>query len=69
VIASSDILPLDKVYPLWDAILTSPTSLPLFIAVAILRELRSTLLPLDFNACVSVTRIQLQIQFRSVFCS
>jgi TBC domain-containing protein kinase-like protein len=45
-------MPLEKVYQLWDSLLPAPPTFPLFVAVAILRELRSLLLPLDFNACI-----------------
>ena len=48
----SHLLPLDKLYTLWDSLLAGSPSLPFFVALAILREMRSTLLPLDFNASI-----------------
>eukprot|EP00026_Physarum_polycephalum_P002277 Phypoly_transcript_02283.p1 GENE.Phypoly_transcript_02283~~Phypoly_transcript_02283.p1 ORF type:complete len:920 (+),score=171.63 Phypoly_transcript_02283:56-2815(+) len=46
------IFPLDRVYPLWDALLQGPSPLPLFIAAAIIIQLRTLLLTLDFNNAI-----------------
>ena len=40
---------MDKVYRLWDAFLTGPQCMPMFVAVAILVHLRHELLTADFN--------------------
>jgi len=45
-------LPLDRLYILWDTLLTGPAELTLFVGIAIMKEMRSTLLPLDFNNCI-----------------
>lgn len=46
------IFPLDQVYKLWDVLLVHSPALTHFIAVAILHQLRTTLLPMDFNHCI-----------------
>ena len=46
------IFPLDQVYKLWDVLLVHSPALTHFIAVAILHQLRATLLPMDFNHCI-----------------
>ncbi|KAG4100859.1 hypothetical protein H8356DRAFT_1306418 [Neocallimastix lanati (nom. inval.)] len=43
------VFPLDKVYMLWDKILTSKPSFPLFIGSAIVTQLRSDILKRDFD--------------------
>lgn len=43
---------MDKIPRIWDTVLVSPPSLPLFIALAIMEQLRELLLPLDFNAFI-----------------
>ncbi|CAB5395590.1 unnamed protein product [Rhizophagus irregularis] len=43
------VFPLDKTYHLWDKILVGPPSLPLFIGISILRQLREMLLKSEFN--------------------
>src|SRR4051812_7749544 len=47
-----DIFSLDQLWRIWDTLLVSPPSLPLFIALSILEALRELLLPLDFNALI-----------------
>ena len=44
----TDVFPLDKIYILWDKILTGNPSLPLFIGSAIVTQLRSEILNGDF---------------------
>ncbi|ORX62120.1 hypothetical protein DM01DRAFT_1072584 [Hesseltinella vesiculosa] len=46
------VFPLDKTYHLWDKFLVGPSSLPLFAGVAILRQIRDTLLSCEFNDCI-----------------
>ncbi|KAI8990156.1 rab-GTPase-TBC domain-containing protein [Pilobolus umbonatus] len=48
------VFPLDKIYHLWDKILVGPASLPLFAGIAILRQVRDTLLSYEFNDCLSL---------------
>ncbi|CAB4391474.1 unnamed protein product [Rhizophagus irregularis] len=45
------VFPLDKTYHLWDKILVGPPSLPLFIGISILSQLREMLLKSEFNDC------------------
>lgn len=47
-----DVFPLDKIYHLWDKLLVGPSSLPLFAGIAILRQIRDTLLSYEFNDCI-----------------
>lgn len=46
------ILPLDKIYPIWDLVLVGRDGLPQFFALAMMKQLRTLLLPLDFNQCI-----------------
>lgn len=46
------VFPLDKIYHLWDKLLVGPDSLPLFAGIAILRQIRETLLSYEFNDCI-----------------
>ncbi|KAI8988297.1 rab-GTPase-TBC domain-containing protein [Mycotypha africana] len=46
------VFPLDKIYHLWDKFLVGPSSLPLFAGIAILRQIRDTLLSYEFNDCI-----------------
>eukprot|EP01127_Copromyxa_protea_P020918 TRINITY_DN7059_c0_g1_i2.p1 TRINITY_DN7059_c0_g1~~TRINITY_DN7059_c0_g1_i2.p1 ORF type:complete len:955 (+),score=170.51 TRINITY_DN7059_c0_g1_i2:385-3249(+) len=46
------IFSLDNIVRIWDTILVSPPSLPFFIAIAIMQQLRSTLLSMEFNDCI-----------------
>ncbi|KAI7883450.1 hypothetical protein K492DRAFT_205415 [Lichtheimia hyalospora FSU 10163] len=48
------VFPLDKVYHLWDKFVVGPASLPLFVGVAILRQIRDDLLKYEFNGCISL---------------
>ncbi|XP_026313813.1 TBC domain-containing protein kinase-like protein [Hyposmocoma kahamanoa] len=48
----SHVFPLHKIVHLWDALLVEGPSLPLFMGVAILRQLRDTLLDSGFNECI-----------------
>ncbi|KAI8147678.1 rab-GTPase-TBC domain-containing protein [Fennellomyces sp. T-0311] len=48
------VFPLDKVYHLWDKFVVGPPSLPLFVGVAILRQIRDELLKYEFNGCISL---------------
>lgn len=48
----SHVFPLHKIVHLWDAFLVEGSSLPLFMGVAILRQLRDTLLASGFNECI-----------------
>jgi TBC domain-containing protein kinase-like protein len=46
------ILPLYKIFHLWDTLLLGTSSFPLCIGVAILKQLRAILLGSDFNECI-----------------
>ncbi|CAI8006071.1 TBC domain-containing protein kinase-like protein, partial [Geodia barretti] len=46
------ILPLHKIYYLWDTLLLGNCSFPLFVGVSILQHLRDDLLTFDFNECI-----------------
>ncbi|CAG5010127.1 unnamed protein product [Parnassius apollo] len=48
----SHVFPLHKIVHLWDALLVEGPSLPLFMGVGILRQLRDTLLDSGFNECI-----------------
>ncbi|KAJ2950790.1 hypothetical protein O0L34_g9055 [Tuta absoluta] len=48
----SHVFPIHKIVHLWDALLVEGGSLPLFMGVAILRQLRDTLLESGFNECI-----------------
>ncbi|XP_059486518.1 TBC domain-containing protein kinase-like protein [Neocloeon triangulifer] len=48
----SHVFPLHKILPLWDRLLLGDSSFPLFIGLAILRQLRDTLLSSGFNECI-----------------
>ncbi len=48
----ADILPLNKIYHLWDTLLLGNSSFPLCVGVAILLQLRDDLLSFDFNECI-----------------
>ncbi|KAL4710325.1 hypothetical protein ACJJTC_011141 [Scirpophaga incertulas] len=48
----SHVFPLHKIVHLWDALLVEGPSLPLFMGVGILRQLRDTLLSSGFNECI-----------------
>ncbi|KAI7897510.1 rab-GTPase-TBC domain-containing protein [Cokeromyces recurvatus] len=46
------VFPLDKIYHLWDKLLVGPPALPLFAGIAILKQIRDTLLSYEFNDCI-----------------
>ncbi|KAF9902414.1 hypothetical protein EC991_004961 [Linnemannia zychae] len=48
------IFPLDKIYHLWDKILVGPSSLPLFVGIAILQQFRQELLQSEFNEAIGI---------------
>lgn len=48
----SDIFPLDKIYTLWDHIISGPPYLMLFVGVSILQQLRLSLLRGDFGSAM-----------------
>ncbi|KAG0294913.1 hypothetical protein BGZ98_001580, partial [Dissophora globulifera] len=48
------IFPLDKIYHLWDKILVGPSSLPLFVGIAIVQQFRQHLLQSEFNEAIGV---------------
>ncbi|KAF9958906.1 hypothetical protein BGZ72_010717 [Mortierella alpina] len=48
------IFPLDKIYHLWDKILVGPSSLPLFVGIAILQQFRQQLLQSEFNEAIGI---------------
>jgi rhodanese-related sulfurtransferase len=50
----TDIFPLDKIYHLWDKILVGPSSLPLFVGIAILQQFRQELLRSEFNEAIGI---------------
>lgn len=49
-----DIFPLDKIYHLWDKILVGPSSLPLFVGIAILQQFRQELMRSEFNEAIGI---------------
>lgn len=48
----SDVFPLHKIFHLWDRLLLGDASYPLFVGLAILQQLRDTLLSSGFNECI-----------------
>ncbi|XKL62878.1 hypothetical protein PGB90_002711 [Kerria lacca] len=48
----SHVFPLHKIFHLWDKLLLGDSSYPLFIGLAILEQLRDTLLQSGFNECI-----------------
>ncbi|XP_050098925.1 TBC domain-containing protein kinase-like protein [Anopheles aquasalis] len=48
----SHVFPLHKIFHLWDKLILGDSSYPLFIGIAILRQLKSTLLKSGFNECI-----------------
>ncbi|EDW66233.1 TBC domain-containing protein kinase-like protein [Drosophila virilis] len=48
----SHVFPLHKILHLWDKLMLGDSSYPLFIGVAILKQLKSTLLSSGFNECI-----------------
>ncbi|XP_062533683.1 TBC domain-containing protein kinase-like protein [Armigeres subalbatus] len=48
----SHVFPLHKIFHLWDKLILGDHSYPLFIGIAILKQLKSTLLKSGFNECI-----------------
>ncbi|ORX90756.1 hypothetical protein K493DRAFT_339805 [Basidiobolus meristosporus CBS 931.73] len=48
------VFPLHKIYHLWDKLLVGNGSLPLFMGVSILRQIRELLLACEFNDCIGL---------------
>lgn len=48
----SHVFPLHKIFHLWDKLLLGDASFPLYVGLAILQQLRDTLLPSGFNECI-----------------
>jgi TBC domain-containing protein kinase-like protein len=48
----SDVFPLHKILHLWDKLLLGDASFPLYVGLAILQQLRDTLLASGFNECI-----------------
>jgi serine/threonine protein kinase len=50
------VLPIEKIFKLWDALLLSSSShhLPIFLAIGMMRQLRSNLLHSDFNSAMTL---------------
>ncbi|KAL1920907.1 uncharacterized protein VTP21DRAFT_11542 [Calcarisporiella thermophila] len=48
------VFPLDKIYRLWDKLLVGPPSLPLFVGISILQQMRDVLLHSEFNECIMI---------------
>lgn len=48
----SDVFPLHKICHLWDKLLLGNSSFPLCIGLAVLQQLRDTLLEAGFNECI-----------------
>uniref|UniRef100_A0A1B0AHB8 TBC domain-containing protein kinase-like protein n=1 Tax=Glossina pallidipes TaxID=7398 RepID=A0A1B0AHB8_GLOPL len=48
----SHVFPLHKILHLWDKLMLGDSSYPLFIGIAILKQLKSTLLASGFNECI-----------------
>lgn len=48
----SDVFPLHKIFHLWDKLLLGDSSYPLFVGLAVLQQLRDTLLSSGFNECI-----------------
>ena len=50
----SDVLPLYKIYHLWDTLLLGNCAFPLCVGVAILKQVRDILKSYDFNECITL---------------
>ncbi|XP_075234514.1 TBC domain-containing protein kinase-like protein isoform X2 [Lycorma delicatula] len=48
----SHVFPLQKIFHLWDKLLLGDASFPLYVGLAILQQLRDTLLSSGFNECI-----------------
>ena len=49
-----DVLPLYKIYHLWDTLLLGNCAFPLCVGVAILKQVRDILKSYDFNECITL---------------
>lgn len=49
---STDVFPLHKILHLWDKLLLGDSSFPLMVGLAILKQLRDSLLTSGFNECI-----------------
>jgi TBC domain-containing protein kinase-like protein len=47
-----DVFPIHKILHLWDKLLLGDSSFPLFVGLAILKQLRDSLLTSGFNECI-----------------
>ena len=54
IFVSSDVLPLYKIYHLWDTLLLGNCAFPLCVGVAILKQVRDILKSYDFNECITL---------------
>jgi len=52
ILVHIDILPLNKIYYLWDTLLLGDAAFPLCVGVAILQLLKTDLLTFGFNECI-----------------
>lgn len=48
----TDVFPLHKIIHLWDKLILGDNSYPFFIAISVLKQLKSTLLSSGFNECI-----------------
>jgi len=48
----SDVFPLHKIFHLWDKLLLGDASFPLYVGLAVLQQLRDSLLASGFNECI-----------------
>ena len=53
-VAFLDVLPLYKIYHLWDTLLLGNCAFPLCVGVAILKQVRDILKSYDFNECITL---------------
>lgn len=49
---SADVFPLHKIIHLWDKLILGDHSYPLFVGIAVLQQLKNTLLASGFNECI-----------------
>lgn len=50
--AVADVFPLHKILHLWDKLILGDSSYPLYVGIAVLRQLKATLLSSGFNECI-----------------
>lgn len=48
----ADVFPLHKILHLWDKLILGDNSYPLYVGIAVLRQLKATLLASGFNECI-----------------